>query len=489
MRRSTRSLALLAAAVLTLAMMSPALAHSSQDDRRGGGPQQEDRRAEAERDRRDSRNRTDRDGRDRRARDGRLAFAVNVTHDTVAANIGDGKCADASGQCSLRAAVQESNAASSPAVIKLDAKVYQLTIAGAGENEAARGDLDITGDVVVDGRGATIDAAGLDRAFDVQGGSLWLQKVTLTGGAPSAGEGGGAVRSTGTLSLKRVHLTANAVTGDGASGGAVLNDGGVLHAEHSEMRNNTAIRAGGAIEAVAGTTNLDRVVLAENHTGPAPGNGGGLHLTGAGAVTVTNSVVVRNTATAEGGGLWNSATGTMDVRHSRVNGNVASGGDADQGGGGLYNDGGLLTVSGGQVKGNAADGAAGSGGGILNNEGTLVVSSTVIAGNSAKRAGGGIEAVAGTTELDRVRLAGNNTGPAPGNGGGLHLTGAGAVTVTNSVVVGNTATAEGGGLWNSATGTMTVTHTVIRNNHAPEGPDVYNDGGTFLVDGEPVPIG
>jgi hypothetical protein len=46
---------------------------------------------------------------------------------------------------------------------------------------------------------------------------------------------------------------------------------------------------------------------------------------------------------------------------------------------------------------------------------------------------------------------------------------------------------EGGGLWNSETGTTTVTNTEIAGNTAPDGPQVYNDGGTFTIDGTPQP--
>lgn len=84
------------------------------------------------------------------------------------------------------------------------------------------------------------------------------------------------------------------------------------------------------------------------------------------------------------------------------------------------------------------------------------MTSATVGDNTANRAGGGIEANGGSTTLQRVTLSGNATGPAPGNGGGLHLTGTGTVDVINSTVAGNTATAEGGGLWNSAAGTMSV---------------------------------
>lgn len=77
----------------------------------------------------------------------------------------------------------------------------------------------------------------------------------------------------------------------------------------------------------------------------------------------------------------------------------------------------------------------------------------------------------------------------PGNGGGFHLTGAGEVSVTKSWVTDNFADNEGGGLWNSAAGMMTVKRTTIEDNSSPTGPDVFNDGGTFTVDGNDVPVG
>ena len=56
----------------------------------------------------------------------------------------------------------------------------------------------------------------------------------------------------------------------------------------------------------------------------------------------------------------------MTVRGTLVDDNEASGADADQGGGGLYNDGGFLIINPGTiVSNNRASGASGSGGGVL----------------------------------------------------------------------------------------------------------------------------
>ncbi|MEZ5257403.1 MAG: right-handed parallel beta-helix repeat-containing protein [Ilumatobacteraceae bacterium] len=418
-------------------------------------------------------------------------FMVSSSSDAADANPGDGVCADATGVCTFRAAVQEANLADGEAHVELPAGTYRLTVRGGGEDAGLTGDLDITGKVVVMAAGAVLDLGALgDRGFDIAAGaSLHVQGLTVFGGAPSSGESGGAFRSAGMLRLDGVDAHANQVWGPGASGGAIVNVGGELVVSGSTISMNKATRAGGAIEADAGMTTIVGSRLEGNWVGSAPGNGGAFHLTGAGTVIVDDSIVVGNVAAAEGGGLWNSAGGTMTVTGSDISGNGANGVDPDQGGGGLFNDGGTLVVENSTVSGNTASNGSGSGGGLFNNAGTLEVSSTTIEANRTARAGGGIEANAGTTILDDVTLRANRATHKPGNGGGLHLSGAGMVEVANSLVAGNVAGAEGGGLWNSAGGTMTITGTTIEFNGA-DGTDadqggggLFNDGGTMTVSG------
>ncbi len=418
-------------------------------------------------------------------------FDVTTTNDTVDANPGDGDCDDSSGECSLRAAIQEANATPGDDDIRLtNGATYSLEIVSAGDDGPASGDLDVTSTITIEGRGATVDLDGFgDRAFDVSAsGDLTVENLDVTGGTVPSGQSGGAFQSAGALRIFDARLSGNVAEGPMSSGGAIFNNAGFLLVADSTLDGNRATRAGGAIEANAGTTRLDKVRMMDNETGPMPGNGGGLHLTGAGTVEVLGSEISGNRASAEGGGLWNSATGTMTVTKTDLRDNVASGPAADQGGGGLFNDGGQLTVRTSRIEGNSADGAAGSGGGILNDGGTLSVSSSTIADNTAMRAGGGVEADIGSTNLDRVILRDNQTGPTPGNGGGLHVTGAGTVNVTRSDVSGNKASAEGGGLWNSAVGTMTVTDSQFRGNTASGpaadqgGGALFNDGGSLTVE-------
>jgi CSLREA domain-containing protein len=397
---------------------------------------------------------------------------VDTFDDTADVDPGDGLCADAAGDCSLRAAVQEANALPGADTITLSAGTYGLGLAGAGEDLAATGDLDVIGDLTITGEpGTVIDASALgDRVFDVRPDSaLRLSGLVLTGGS-----------------------AADVST---ASGGGVLNNA-VLEATDVEIRDSSANRAGGAIEATAGsTTTLLRVTLADNTTGPTPGNGGGFHLTGAGTVTITDSQVTGNTAANEGGGLWNSSVGTMTVSGSTITGNTAAGALATNGGGGIFNQpdtegtsGGTVVVTDTVIADNAATGAAGSGGGLFNSRGTVTIDGSRFEGNTAPRAGGGIEALAGTTSVSDTDFVDNETGANPGNGGAIHLTGTGQVDIVGGTASGNTAANEGGAFWNSATGTMTITDTEITGNRtdgdaftAPDfegGGGVFNDGAT-----------
>ena len=126
---------------------------------------------------------------------------------------------------------------------------------------------------------------------------------------------------------------------------------------------NRANRAGGGIEATAdSSTTLLNVALNQNNVGvspatAAPGNGGGLHITGNGSAEITGGTVNGNVAASEGGGLWNGS-GTMTVDGTVIDGNAASGDDADNGGGGIFNVGGTLVVSDATIQNNVADGAS-----------------------------------------------------------------------------------------------------------------------------------
>jgi len=159
------------------------------------------------------------------------AMQVDATGDTRDQNPGDGTCMDASGDCTLRAAIDEANADPGLDEIVLPEGTIRLTRSGTGEGSNARGDLDVLEAAIVRGQGAdvsTIDADGLDRVLSQSDDfTLALARLTLTGGRSSGSGAGGAIYSNGELRLRRVRVTGNRAGGSASyGGGAILLEAG-----------------------------------------------------------------------------------------------------------------------------------------------------------------------------------------------------------------------------------------------------------------------
>jgi hypothetical protein len=111
------------------------------------------------------------------------AFIVDSPLDQPDANPGDGIAATASGETTLRAAVQEANATPGPDTITLPTGLFVLSLQGSTDHTAASGDLEIADELVISGAGREetfIDASQIDSAFHIQGGvSLTLNNLTL----------------------------------------------------------------------------------------------------------------------------------------------------------------------------------------------------------------------------------------------------------------------------------------------------------------------
>ncbi len=245
-------------------------------------------------------------------------LAVNDLTDAPDATPGDGKCSTSFNNCTLRAAVQEANALPGPNTITFVVNgTFALTLAGANEDLAATGDLDITGDTTIVGNGSsqTIIEGGPqfgDRLFDV-GPALSAVTVSLSGVTVRKGQGfslGGAIEVSepSTLVLAHAILTANKASGGGLvnAGGAIWSTG-ELDLTDVHVTKNTVVSAAGV-----------------------PASGGGI--AGGGTISVVDSTIDDNTATGQGGGLWNGATGTATIVRSTVSGNTAG-----MAGGGIYN--------------------------------------------------------------------------------------------------------------------------------------------------------
>jgi CSLREA domain-containing protein len=108
-------------------------------------------------------------------------FNVNSMADEPDLNP-DGVCQTAQGECTLRAAIQESNSEAGPDTINLPAGLYLLDRDGI-DDVALVGDLDVTDTAEVVGAGPDqTDIEATQRAFQVRGGGdLTLRDLTLRG--------------------------------------------------------------------------------------------------------------------------------------------------------------------------------------------------------------------------------------------------------------------------------------------------------------------
>jgi serine protease len=297
---------------------------------------------------------------------------------------GNRLCASAAGRCTLRAAIQESNALAGPDTVVLPAGTYTLGIAGHGEDLGATGDLDVRDSLTLLGAGETatfVDGGQLDRVLHMlNGAQLRASGLTVRNGVGWDGSGAGIHNaSDGALTLTKVTLSGNRATGTiGALGGGIMTNG-PTRLEQVTLSGNESDRGGGGLAAKAAVTMVDGLVNNNRTTR----YGGGIALIGPGtSLNLVNSVVRGNSATVDGGGIYN--------------------GDA-----GAYGGAGTLTLS--HVTVDANNDTFGGGGGIMTH-GSATLSSVTLSRNSngeSSRGGGGLGVFGGTATLTNVTVSGN----------------------------------------------------------------------------------
>lgn len=284
------------------------------------------------------------------------ADTITVTRTDDPAGPVDGRACIPSTDCSLRGAILAANANPGTDTINLPAGTYTLEIAGTDEN-AATGDLDITGDLTIIGAGAdktTINGNSIDRVFDVRPSGVTLtiniSRVKITGGnLPNAAANAGAgiaVRNGFTnLTLSEVVIDGN-TTGTNGGGIAILkglltNPTPSLTIDRSTISGNMGLAGGGIICTNCAMTITNSAITGNTSTSTAVnGGGGGINVggTSGGVLTLSHSTVSGNIAFSYGGGIWrNGGTTHVVVDFSTITKNIADN-DANGGdGGGIYN--------------------------------------------------------------------------------------------------------------------------------------------------------
>ncbi|NKI36337.1 choice-of-anchor D domain-containing protein [Wenzhouxiangella sp. XN79A] len=232
---------------------------------------------------------------------------------------GDGFCEDEEGRCTLRAAIEEANGLGGSRTIAVPDGLFRLEL----------GAVPVTGDITLIGVGvglSEIVAEGPQRLFEVApGGRLTLLGLTLSGDEYVGGvaglvrndgdlviedtllqngdaTNGGAIYSTGTLTVRRSTFTDNVASVGGASGGAIANFGPAV-IENSLFLANEA-SSGGAITSspsAGATLSLLHVTMTGNR---ARSIGAALfdEFSGQPMATLENTILSGNTAVNPGGG-------------------------------------------------------------------------------------------------------------------------------------------------------------------------------------------
>jgi hypothetical protein len=253
-----------------------------------------------------------------------------------------------SGTGSLRAEIAAARAGD--AIIfapSLDGQTIRLT----------SGELDINKSLTINGPGAAqlaVSGGYTSRVFEVDGSST---NVTLSGLTMTHGNGQG-----GTLP---------------SDGGGILNNGSML--------------------------TLSGCTVSQNSAGF--GLGGGIYNSNRTSTLTVSGCMLSGNSAYDGGGVYNGVGATATIVNStlgsagRVSGNIATGGDFEEGdGGGVYNFEGTVTLSGCTLSGNSAglDGGAVYTYGYVEVEknntvvviGTMTISGCTVTGNSAFERGG-----------------------------------------------------------------------------------------------------
>jgi hypothetical protein len=348
-------------------------------------------------------------------------FKVNTLVDSVAVNLETGK--DASGHISLRSAIEAANARPNSDTILLPAGTIRLTIAGANEDNAATGDLDIKGNVTIKGKRSTstvIDGNAIDRVFQVISGRVQISGLTIQHG--QADDGGGLLNSGGQVTLTSVVVANNMALGspgaDGVTGSAgtgTLGPGTGFVAGAGGAGADAGQALGGGISNEAGTLSLFNSTILMNRAQGGDGGQGGSggdaddRQTGEAGTGGTGGTGGSG-AVGDGGGVYNAAGASISISATTFSGNAAIGGHGGQGGSGGLGSGGPGAHSIGSAGGPGGNGFGGAGG---------------QGGSSGAGDGGGLFNL-GAVSLSGKTTTWNDNGALGGDGGDGGAGGAGA---------------------------------------------------------------
>ena len=378
----------------------------------------------------------------------------------------------------------------------------------------------LTGELADEGEGGSSGIAAT-------GGTLRVYRTTIAGNdgsVPSVRVEGGRLRITAGSRVEDNARGVVAVDSDvavrdsvfsrnGGRGltGALVVDGGTLHAQKTIFVRNTAL-AGAGVNLRDAASRFETVTFTENTAGSGGGlyannsrvafargsfrsnradggEGGGIFYRNRFHPIVLRDVRAFRNVARNGGGLYASGGLTAEALQLQENRAVKSGRDRFNGqGGGGFVTAGPTTITGTSVfRGNTAT----DGGGLLISSNAvrldgLRVESGALSNNTATERGGGLSILPGCITSRRagepmVSIRNSRIeGASARSGGGVHMAGMRAV-VSDSVIEGNDAATGGGGI-EAHGGSIVLNRVTVRENQAgfqpgtPEGVRGYATG-------------
>ncbi len=392
-----------------------------------------------------------------------------------------------------------------------------------------KGNFTMNGGEIKDNRTSGNNGGGVY----INGGNFTLNDGSIT--ANSSVEGGGVYLNNGNFSLVRGDISGNTVTGNGGgvylvgedceyrlkngsiTGNKAKNGGGVYLANGSfilaedindtgSISSNSASGDGGGVYIAGdGDFTMNGGTVKENET--TSGNGGGIFLNG-GSFFMVNGYIADNSSKSDGGGICILNNGSFTMNNGDITGNGKKTGTVvTQNGGGVYIDGGTLTVTSGNISSNASNV---NGGGVYIMNGTVMMGAGKILANSCGQYGGGVYVYnSSTTDKKTVTFNGGTlSGNSAKYGGGVCVDGLIDMSIGNVEIAENTAT-NGGGVCLMNKAFMEFGVGEIKNNTAVKrtstiygtgykkgiseiegfGGGVYLDSNTTLVFGEAENLG
>lgn len=238
----------------------------------------------------------------------------------------------------------------------------------------------------------------------------------------------------------------------------VVNGGGRIILSGEDSRQLFLVLDGGDLT-------LNDLVLIDG----AFGNGGAIHISGQGKVTINNSFLTSHRAegASDGGAIFN--LGVLEINGSSLGANQAG-----RNGGAIYNNGGEVTIRDTTVINNQAQ----NGGGIANDGGTVRLERVAVRSNIATVNGGGLHNFSDTILITNTTLFDNRAE----RGGALHAANGVTTRILNATFNRNRAD-FGGAIWSDDGGVQVKNSILANSRNTADSSDALNCDGPSLQSG------